>query len=367
MRGVLVLSHRWFGLIGALWLFLVGLTGSVLVFYAELDHALNPELFKSRGGEVVATVDGAIAAVEASGDGRRVTSFWKGAQPAGAWTFYIAGDEGTPEVYLDPTTGKVTGERVWNELKLDRPHLMPMLYTFHYSLFLGGVGDWLIGLLGFVWLLDHVVAGVLSFPSAKRWRESFRIRRAGGHKLTFDLHRAIGLWLIPVTFIVALTGTYMNWRPYAWAIVGVFSEMSPWPGSDRPALPAPMPRPAMSFSQAIAAAKAETPQGASYNAVTGLYSVTAFDARDLTRDYGMLYTVVDARTGKIVDQRHLAHGTAADVIDAWQLPLHSGKVAGWPGRIAIFLSGLALCSFVVTGLMLWARKRRARNGRRNPT
>ena len=40
LRPALVLWHRWFGLLGALWLFLLGATGSILVFYEEIDHGL---------------------------------------------------------------------------------------------------------------------------------------------------------------------------------------------------------------------------------------------------------------------------------------------------------------------------------------
>jgi len=49
---------------------------------------------------------------------------------------------------------------------------------------------------------------------------------------------------------------------------------------------------------------------------------------------------------------------------AWQFPLHSGKAFGWPGRIAIFMTGIATCMFIVTGLMMWARKRAGRRKKR---
>jgi uncharacterized iron-regulated membrane protein len=70
--------------------------------------------------------------------------------------------------------------------------------------------------------------------------------------------------------------------------------------------------------------------------------------------------VVDGDSGLVRSNTHIAEGTAADVIDAWLLPLHNGKVAGLGGRILIATSGLALCGFVVTGLMIWVRRRRAR-------
>jgi len=96
-----------------------------------------------------------------------------------------------------------------------------------------------------------------------------------------------------------------------------------------------------------------------YYAGKALYRVRLHDPRDLA-DYGMLTIHVDGGTGAVRSIRHLAEGTAGDVIAAWQFPLHSGKAFGWPGRILICLSGIALSMFIVTGLLIWARKRSAR-------
>jgi uncharacterized iron-regulated membrane protein len=362
MRAILRRLHSVFGLAGAVWLFLLGLTGSLLVFYTELDHALNPELFRPRGSLAFVSVDDAMRTVEASAPSRRVDAFWRGPNDRDIWTFRVSPspDDATLEVYLDPTTGQVTGERVWHALRLDRAHLMPIIYQLHYNLLMGTAGEWFIGLVGFLWLLDHFVSLVLSFPSASKWIQSFRIRFANSHKLTFDLHRSVGVWLFLVTLLIAITGTYMNWRPYGEALVGAFSERSPWPGTQEPELASPRVRPTLTMQDAIEAATRERFQGASYDAARGVYVVNAFDSDDLTPDYGQRMFVVDGDSGLVRSNTHIAEGTAADVIDAWLLPLHNGKVAGLGGRILIATSGLALCGFVVTGLMIWVRRRRAR-------
>jgi uncharacterized iron-regulated membrane protein len=48
VRGVLVLLHRWAGLAMAGFLIVVGLTGSLLAFYAELNHWLAPDVWPAR-------------------------------------------------------------------------------------------------------------------------------------------------------------------------------------------------------------------------------------------------------------------------------------------------------------------------------
>ncbi|MEO1087110.1 MAG: PepSY-associated TM helix domain-containing protein, partial [Acidobacteriota bacterium] len=77
-------------------------------------------------------------------------------------------------------------------------------------------------------------------------------------------------------------------------------------------------------------------------------------------DYGQRYIYVDMVDGAVVGDRHRAVGTAGDVFVALQFPLHSGKLLGWPGRMLISLTGLILCGLVVTGYIVWWRKRRGR-------
>jgi len=42
------------------------------------------------------------------------------------------------------------------------------------------------------------------------------------------------------------------------------------------------------------------------------------------------------------------------------LPLHSGRIVGTPGRVLISLIGIFVAALSVTGVVIWARKRRAR-------
>jgi uncharacterized iron-regulated membrane protein len=45
---------------------------------------------------------------------------------------------------------------------------------------------------------------------------------------------------------------------------------------------------------------------------------------------------------------------------AWQRPIHQGTGFGPVWRFLVFLSGLVPALFVVTGLIMWAKKRKRR-------
>lgn len=365
MRRPLTRLHRWFGLVAGLWLFVMAATGSVLVFYAELDHALNPGFFRASVSPA-RDLDGAIAAARAVHPEATPTYVDLPGAPGDALRVSLEADD-LPyglEVHVDPASHELLGAREWGVARVDALHLMPFLYKLHYTLHAGETVAWLLGVVALLWAIDHFVGAALSFPSRTRWRDSFRVAPgARGHRLNFGLHRAAGLWLVPVTLTLAVTGVYFNMYDEFRAVVGAVSPLTPRFDETRPALARPLAAPPLSFTQAIAAARPAAPgqsvDGVGYDAGRGLYRVRFHDPRDLA-GYGTREIHVDARSGAVLSDRHPTVGTAGDIVMAWQYPLHSGKAFGWPGRIAVFVAGVATCALVVTGWLIWARKARAR-------
>ncbi len=375
LRPALVFWHRWFGLLAALWLALMGLTGSIIVFYDELDSALNPDLRRAEAIGERRPASEIVAAAVARHPGSYASFVDLPNKPHETAAVILAprgdlslGFSHRTYVFVDPYAGEVRGERVLGAMKIDRRHVMDFLYQLHLDLHLGGWMLWFLGLVAFLWVFDHISAAVLSFPTLKKWAQSFRIRAANGHKLVFDLHRAGGLWLFPVTFVIAVSGVYFNWYDEVTHAVEAVSPLTPRYHTTLPESSAPDYAPPVSIDEAIEKARARA--NADVDVITiipgkGVYEARAFDARDIDM-YGRRMITVDARSGEIVSDFHATSGSAGDVALVWQYPLHSGKAFGWPGRIVIFISGLAVAGLSVTGVLIWHRKRKARlslNGR----
>lgn len=372
MRRPLVLWHRWFGLFAALWLFLMGATGAVLVFHAEIDRALNPDIFTAGTGPS-RPVSELTSAAAAAKPGHVVSYLVLPHKPGEAAMAYLARRPDLPaptapapnwQIFVDPSTAQVLAARDYDALDVSRRGIVNFLYKFHSSLHLGEWMVWLLGVVALLWTIDHIVSAVISFPNPARWRDSLRIRRqARGFKRTFDLHRAGGLWLFPVTLALAVTGIQFNLPREFRAAVDALSPLTPSAGERAPARSAPILSPPLDWDAALARAPGLSVEGLGYDAAKGLYAIYARDPRDID-GYGGREILVDAVTGRRLSDSHRNSGSAGDIIMAWQFPLHSGKAFGWWGRIAIFIAGCAVCVFSVTGVMLWERKRRAsRSGR----
>jgi hypothetical protein len=69
---------------------------------------------------------------------------------------------------------------------------------------------------------------------------------------------------------------------------------------------------------------------------------------------------VDGVDGRILGEQVPWRGSAADVFMQLQFPIHSGRIAGIPGRIIISAMGIAIALLSVTGVVIWAMKRARR-------
>jgi len=417
MRSAFVLVHRWAGLFIAVFLFISGLTGALISWDHELDEAVNPHLFhaKSTSGTPLAPLELAKKIEEA--DPRvRVAFFPLEIEEGHNFEAFVQPrvDPQTGELYnvdynqvfLNPVTGEVAGKRFWGAISLDRENILPFLYKLHYSMHIPDAwniewGMWFMGIVGIVWLFDCFVGFYLTLPQRRRagavlaaagdggaalnvggqsgstqswwqrWAPAWKIKRgASSYRLNLDLHRAFGLWLWLMLFILAFTSISMNLndevvRP----ILSTVSTLTPDAFDDVPGAPLNKPiEPKLNFAEAIEAAQGEMqrrgwdePAGSVfYGAQHGLYAVSFYHPEDDHNTMAMKMLFVDANDGSFKGGRIPWEGTAADIFMQLQFPLHSGRIAGLPGRVFLSFMGLVVALLSLTGIVIWFKKRAAR-------
>jgi uncharacterized iron-regulated membrane protein len=282
---------------------------------------------------------------------------------------------------------------------------LPFLYKLHYSLHIPSFwgidrwGVWCMGVVGIVWMFDCGVGFYLTLPRLggrrgknadgvvatgaprrtwwERWKPAWKIRRgASSYRLNLDLHRAFGLWLWVALFILAFTSISMNLnnelvRP----ILSRLSTLTVDAFDDRSAAALDKPIvPKLSFAEAIDIASAEArrhgwsePVGAAYyGRLHGLYSINFFHPGDDHGSAGMGVKMIflDAAAGALQGRRIPWEGTAADIFMQLQFPLHSGRIAGLPGRVFVSCMGLLVALLSATGIVVWFKKRAARIGQK---
>ncbi|MET0283568.1 MAG: PepSY-associated TM helix domain-containing protein [Polyangiales bacterium] len=380
--------HRWLGLATAIFLFMAGLTGAIIAWDHELDSWLNPALYESHGsGEPLPAIELARR-LEASEPRLQVRYLPLQVEPGHTLSMFVQPridkttnkpyELGYDQVAVDPRTGAVQGRREYAAVSLARLNIIPFLYRLHYTLHLPnvggfGTGKWLMGMVAIVWFVDGFIALWISFPSWKVWRKSFAFRvKQGSHKLTFDLHRSSGVWTWALLTVLAFTAISMNLgREVVRPVVNAISPLEPLPFDRKVDPNAGEPKLSRADIAALAAKRGRElgitlPVGAlSYMPARRLYFTGFFEGSNSHGDWGLgnprLY--FDADTGELVRKLMPGQGSAGELFMQAQFPLHSGRILGTTGRVIITILGLVIAMLSATGVLLWARKKRARASR----
>ncbi len=383
-RQTWVLVHRWVGLVMAGFLIVAALTGSVLVFYDELEALLNPQTHQVEppyeGAPILDMVtlrDRALAArPEAWTDSALAP--WKPGRSLSLWV--RAREDGARidgELFVDPYTGEVLGSRRWGDISQGRINLMPFIYRLHESLALGTVGTYTFGIIALLWTLDCFVGAYLTLPRGRpfwqKWKPAWGIKRK---RFNYDLHRASGLWTWAMLFVFAWSTVALNLREVYYPVTGAvfrFAESAPLPVRD-----IEQPEPGMAWHDAYARGQvlmqpALADHGIGeyredalrYNrrrAEFAYWIATKFKNGDEAYDwFGVIF---DANTGELlrIDEENTGpqHERAGDFITRWLIDLHMAKVWGLPFRIFVFIMGIVVTALSITGVVIWWRKRRSR-------
>jgi uncharacterized iron-regulated membrane protein len=380
LRAVLTRLHRYAGLTLAVFLIAAGLTGSIIVFNEELDAALNPELFTARARGPALSPGELARRVEAQLPNTHVTLIPLSVPQSESALLRVEPKSGAldyDQVFADPVSGQVLGMRLWGAARFARANVMPFLYLLHYTLQIPGVwGILLMGSIACLWAIDSFIGFALTLPRGKpfwtKWGASWRIKQgARRYRLNLDLHRAGGLWLWLLLLMMAISGVSLNLNEQVFRpLLKQAATLSPSPLELAAKLPPFDPKDkTLGWDDAVASARREaaahnlgfTPHYVFYIAAYGAYGVgfTRW-GEDGEAGLGNSYYYVSARDGGIVAGEIMGTGTAGDVFAQAQFALHSGRILGWWGRIAVCLLGLGIAGLSITGLYIWQRKARHR-------
>jgi uncharacterized iron-regulated membrane protein len=372
LRQTWVTLHRWIGLGAGLLLCIAGLSGSFLVYYPAIDRALNPDWVTPQAagpGQPMGTV---IAAAGRSAKGRFVHSVF----PADAdfpvhrvWLTPSASDQSRMwEVLVDPASARVLGERqAVPAFEPGRRNLVNTVYTLHYNLFAGTSGATVVGIVGLFMLVSAGSGLMLWWPRGRKWRQVLTLKRgARGHRLHVDLHRLAGGYGSAVLLMVAFTGVCLVFPDYVRALFPAHvAQGAPVSRHSHAPRLSGAPDADRVITRALAAVPSSSVRVLWLPGANGPdWHVTLHEAEGIGFAGGKAEAAVDPATGAVSLRSSSATADAATRFLAWQLPLHNGSALGSVGRMLVCLSGLLPTMLIVTGYLIYRRKRIAKGTRR---
>jgi len=376
--------HLYLGLIAGAILAVVALTGSVAVFFVELQEVLNPELAvvsaSPENHKKLHTLGDIVAAAEtAKPQGSRFFKVYYPRKPDVAYKLlYFVRDAKQANngdgyyIFVDPYTVQVKGLQLWHpkDQYWGRP-LISFIMQLHWCLLLGETGGIINGILATLSIISVLSGLIVWWPLTGKFKQALTFKRhASTVRFNFDLHKTIGFYSTIVLLPVLFSGIYFNLPDQVNALVKLFSPL------DRPNAFSTIPaeihsRPPQAGQQPISVTEVEAivqkhyPAGRLWmlNAPKDrddVYTVMKNDVTEISRFTGYRDFAVDQYSGEILKVYDRGTGSGGDVFLDWQWPLHSGKAFGWTGRILVFLAGLACPVLYMTGVIRWLQKRKAR-------
>ena len=218
LRRALFQVHLWTGIGVGLYVVVVSVSGSAIVFRSELYQRF------SRGPVIVIRSGARLTEEELEDAARRaypgfaVSQFWKTQNTDAAVEIWLDRGGTSRRRLFNPYTGQDLGESVPFGIRA-----VSWLIDLHDNLLYGRPGR-LVNGLGAIFLTVLCLTGaVIWWPGARTWRRSVLIKwRANWQRVNWDLHSAIGFWTFAILFIWAVTGIYFSFpQPFA-AVVDFF-------------------------------------------------------------------------------------------------------------------------------------------------
>jgi uncharacterized iron-regulated membrane protein len=392
IRRWVVVLHRYSGLAMSAFLVIAGLTGTLLAFNTELERAFAPQLFAAPRPKVP-RLDLPTLAVRAQEilPHARVRGvvyvepdhvqvyFSPEVDPSTGQPYEL----GFTELFLDPWTGRELGHRNRGDLREGVVNLMPFIYLAHYTLVGGETGQLVFGIVAILWTIDCFVGFYLTLPRGtaafwRRWGPAWLVKlRSSGFRLTFDLHRAGGLWVWALLFVFAWSSVMMNIRPAYEAVTErVFDYQSPNSEPLPLDLPEPRDHPRLDWQAGAGAGKqlmeaqalahhftVEEPLGLSYDPASGTYTYEVRSSRDVFRRSpkgGSTSVTLDGNTGAFITLFTPTGSRTGNTIESWLYALHMARVFGRPYQVFVAVLGLVVAMLATTGVLIWWRKRAGR-------
>ena len=351
--------HLWTGIILGLYILMMGVTGSILVFSVELENLAGTKPWHTmKASEPFTDIGTVMNNLRAAYPHFQIVSVMAPVDTNPTFEGNLQGRRRI-KVALDPKTGQILGE-----FPRGAPWLSA-IQQLHVSLFVSRSGRILNG-IGAAFLLLLCFTGLVNWwPGVRNWKRALAVNfRRNWRRINYDLHSATGFWTLAIISLWAVSGIYFAWPEL---VFGLVNRISPIVTAKPPAVtvrPESLDAKPADLGRLVRQASAMDP-GTTFRGVIFPYGRTApleilmMRGQGLGREYeDTLY--FDPYTGA-----HLAtwqYGVNQSLGDwfIWsQVPLHFGVYWGLGIKIVWAILGLAAPLLAITGLLMyWNRELR---------
>ncbi|USA52637.1 PepSY domain-containing protein [Acinetobacter sp. C32I] len=353
--------HRWVSLVIVIPFAILSITGVILIFHEEIDHALGvePTALHSSLSQQRPLADSIATAQQTYPNEQIISTGYDPEHHPGVLLIGMAKPEQSFEQarWLFADIGSATLIQQPNE----RDTLTGFLLELHANWFLGFIGQLIGALIAFLVFLSLVSGLVVYAPYVKKFLFGILRFNKGQRLLQLDLHNLIGSAILGWALVVTITGFLLGFGTVA---IGVW-QMTELKALQDKYQHARVIHPHLSIDQVYAAAqKGQTawhPSSVFYPkteyATQGHYMVLLQGNEGLNEKM-LKVALVNAETGQVDTIEELPTYLKAILLSQ---PLHFGNYGGMPLKILWSLCTLLTLFITLNGAWLWWAKRQQKS------
>lgn len=256
----------------------------------------------------------------------------------------------SPTIYVDPVSATVIETRMPG-----RGGLGGTIHQLHEAMLLGGFGRGFVAWLGVGMFFLGLSGLYMWWPKANHWRQAFFVRStAKGARWWRELHTTFGVWFWIVFIVVTATSIPLGF-PAVMTLISGAPNQGPPQAPVTPQIEAPEGATRMPLDQVVSKVRQAT--GSAVNSI----SVPAAPNRPITVTLaggGPRPVAVNPYTAELLAPP--AAAPASGINRRTIESLHGGEGLGPVWKFLVFLSGFLPLIFVSSGFLMWLKKRQAR-------
>jgi uncharacterized iron-regulated membrane protein len=342
VRKTLFRIHLILGILLGLYAFVIGVTGSILVYRDELVQILRPDLFQPVR-EIRVLPDEALSVVQKAFPEWKVLTLTGPDLETGAWMAYLIGKGDARQAYVDAGTGVLRGHYQRKEGWLG------FIEQLHFNLISGRTGRLVNGYGALAMVLLAVTGLLLWRPRLSRLSWNAR-----------NMHVNLGMVSLVFILIMGFTGGYFTW--FQAYVDGVKLFL---PARNQPKLAAvEVTGQRKSLAELAGAAQAAVPEAKVYRISLGSGPKEAFriSMRHGTQGEFQLvsHVALNPYTLELMRVERLKDRPSGDWLIGNFSAVHFGVWGGPAARALWAVLGLSLPALFITSFSLWWRRLRQR-------
>lgn len=343
--------HLWLGLATGIIVFIISITGCIYVFEEEIRGFANQEkLYVPIQEKSFVGLNKIVQSFQKEVPKQKITLIRINEKEPNA-TVELSTKKKT--YYFNPYDGTL--------VESENQDWLTTVKKLHTTLLLGETGSFIQRWAVVIFTLMLLTGIVLWFPNQiKSLKQSLTIKWKGTFKrVNYDLHNVLGFYASFILIVIAFTGLFFAFKEVKNAAASLTgTELTDGKKVDSKVIVKEVPL-AVRYDRIYKTAMQKYP-----GAITTTLSIKKNGDLRLRMLYPYQWArnqntfYFNASTGQLLRYKLYKEYNRADILEASNYEIHTGRFFGFFGKIITFLASLIAASLPITGFIIWLKKKK---------